>query len=124
MTRYFEDRAAVTRSAEGATDRVIIGIPHEPIPLPPDGALKWLRFTPVESLTVLPRHEIVEISREEARALYPDVPQERFECLMCHEQPDGILFFQYGLVPTFTKGTMAYLKCQSCGMLIDIDSNF
>jgi hypothetical protein len=95
--------------------QIPVGIPSEPIPLPPDGKLKRIRFTPVESLSKPPRHEIVEVSFDEVKKMHPDLAEDHFRCQSCGRSAESIFFFQFGLEPKLSKGAMIYMKCQYCG---------
>lgn len=94
---------------------IYIGIPSEPIPLPPDGKLKRIRFTPVECLTKPPRHEVVEMSVDEVKKMHPSHAEEHFRCRSCSRGAESIFFFQFGLDPDLSTGAMIYMKCQYCG---------
>jgi hypothetical protein len=97
------------------TSQVTVGIPPEPVSLPPDGELKRIRFTPVESLSKPPRHEVVELSFDEVKKMHPDCAEDIFKCQSCGRKADSLFFFQYGLEPNLSKGAMVYMKCQYCG---------
>jgi len=92
-----------------------INIPPKPVALPPDGKLKRIRFTPIKRLTKLPRGKIVELSLDEVKLIFPDVASEPLECPNCHEGPQFMFWYQYGLEPNFSREPSVYMRCQYCG---------
>jgi len=86
-----------------------------PVVLPPDGELKHLRFTPVIFLCCIPKGQIVELSLDEVKQLYPKVAGKPLKCPRCGAKPVFLFWYQYGLTPNFSKEAAVYMRCQSCG---------
>ena len=110
-----EPKQKARASTPDLPSEIYVGIPSEPIPLPPDGKLKRVRFTPVESLTKPPRHEVVEVSFDEVKKMHPGRAEKHFRCQSCGRGAESIFFFQFGLEPDLSTGAMIYMKCQYCG---------
>lgn len=94
--------------------QVPIDIPPVPVRLPPDGELKHIRYTPIQSLPWIPRYKVVELSEEEVRKVRPDLVNDPLRCQTCGNNSEFMFFFQYGLVPEFTAKKLIYMKCQCC----------
>jgi hypothetical protein len=92
-----------------------VDIPSGPVALPPDGKLKHIRFSPIQSLVKIPAGEIVELSFDEVKGLYPELAHEPLECPRCHRKSDTMFWYQYGLEPNLSKDTGIYMSCQYCG---------
>jgi hypothetical protein len=91
-------------------------ISSEPVNLPPDGKLKRIRFSQTKKLRYLPKGEVVELSLEEVKQVYPDIEKgEALVCPSCYSTKDSLFWFQYGLKPKLEESTGIHLKCQRCG---------
>ncbi len=91
-----------------------VGIPPEPIPLPPDGKLKHIRFTPVERLTKIPVGRLVELSFEEVAQIQPEWAADP-NCPSCGSGPERIFWYQKEASPDLTPGATIVMLCQYCG---------
>jgi hypothetical protein len=74
-----------------------VGVPEEPVALPPDNNLKQLRFTPVQRLTKIPAGEITELSFDEVLEMFPEVASEEIACPQCGRGTEAMFWYQYGL---------------------------
>src|SRR5450755_477056 len=91
-----------------------VGIPSDPVALPPDGRLKRIRFTRIQSLTKIPAGEIVELSLDEVKTINSDVEQEPLQCPSCGRGAKYMFWYQYGLEPNLSLRIGAFMRCQYC----------
>lgn len=103
--------------AHADTPEVLIGVPSEPVPMPPDGELKFVRFTPIQNVVRIPRGKVVELSFDEVLTIHPDIGGEPIECPRCGSAPQAMFWYQYSseLVPDISGNTSVYMRCQHCG---------
>ena len=92
-----------------------MAVPSQPVVLPPDGELKRLRVTPVHALPHIPRGQIVELSLDEVQQLYAEGASQSPRCPQCGGGPQSMFWYQYGLVPNFSKEAGVFMRCQTCG---------
>lgn len=103
------------RTAAAPTSSFLSGIPSGPICLPPDGELKWIRFTRLEKLTKIPPMQIVELSLEEVRQCNPAAAESLTPCKRCGRGSEVMFFFQRGLTANLEPGAGVLVDCQYCG---------
>lgn len=103
------------RTSPEQEGKVLSGIPSGPIALPPDGELKWIRFSRLESLTKIPPLEIVELSIDEVKKCNPDLLAYYKVCKGCGRGPEVMFFYQRGRTPRLEPGVSVHMDCQYCG---------
>jgi tetratricopeptide (TPR) repeat protein len=94
---------------------LLLGIPTGPRALPPDWALKWIRFTRLELLTSIPPMEIVELSRLEVRLCRPAALAYFKVCRRCGRGRKTMFFYQRGRTPDLKPDATVHMDCQYCG---------
>ena len=94
---------------------IVTGIPSEPAPLPPDGGLKHIRFTPVQNLIKIPAGNIVELSLAEVVSVHSSLAGQRIKCPRCSGGSKAMFWYQYSLEPDLTEGAGVFMRCQHCG---------
>jgi len=99
------------RTGPDRSTTLTLGIPSDPVRLPPDNELKRIRFTPVEKIVCIPMRELVEISKAEVVGSLGICGHE-LVCPYCGVGVDRMFFYQYGLTPKL--GEEVRVKCQEC----------